>query len=135
MAADAASDPRHPYHPRTLQLDHYVENDLPLPIVFTYLFAGLALVWGSTLALRSRLHPGLSRLDTACALWFATCASLHLFFEGHYVLRHSTIAAENSVLSQLWKEYAKSDSRYVSGDLQLLAIELITVVSIFSRVI
>ena len=46
----------------------------------------------------------------------------------HFVLNHHRLASSNNLLAQLWKEYALSDSRYMSGDPYVLCLESITVV-------
>jgi hypothetical protein len=48
------------------------------------------------------------------------------------VLHHDHIAGAGDVLAQLWKEYALSDSRYLSSDPLVLCMETCTVVSFFS---
>jgi len=53
--------------------------------------------------------------------------TLHIFFEGYFVLNHSTISNRQTIFAQLWKEYALSDSRYLSGDLLVLCVETLTV--------
>lgn len=54
--------------------------------------------------------------------------TLHIFFEGYFVLNHFAISSKQSLFAQLWKEYALSDSRYLSGDLLVLCAEALTVV-------
>ncbi|KXN90180.1 3-beta-hydroxysteroid-Delta(8),Delta(7)-isomerase, partial [Leucoagaricus sp. SymC.cos] len=51
---------------------------------------------------------------------------IHLFFEGHFVLNHEKLVSLTDLISQEWKEYAKSDSRYLHSDSFVLAIETIT---------
>ena len=46
-----------------------------------------------------------------------------------YLVWHwKDIAAQQSILGQLWKEYSLSDSRYLTQDPEVLCLELITVV-------
>lgn len=52
--------------------------------------------------------------------------TLHVFFEGYFVLNNSTIGSKQTLFAQLWKEYALSDSRYLSGDLVVLCAEALT---------
>lgn len=63
-----------------------------------------------------------------------TCADLsggflHLFFEGYYVYNHQSLASLQSIPAQIWKEYALSDSRYLTEDIFVLSIETVTMVS------
>ena len=60
------------------------------------------------------------------AIWFFSCGLIHSFVEGYFVTFHSTISFLDSPLANLWKEYAKSDSRYMISDPTVLIIEGIT---------
>ncbi|OKL55933.1 hypothetical protein UA08_08590 [Talaromyces atroroseus] len=53
---------------------------------------------------------------------------LHCVFEGYFVTHHDRMGPAQDVLGQLWKEYAKSDSRYLASDSFVVSIETITVV-------
>lgn len=55
--------------------------------------------------------------------------TLHVFFEGYFVLNRSTFGGKQTLFAQLWKEYVLSDSRYISGDLTVLCAEAITMVA------
>lgn len=44
------------------------------------------------------------------------------------MLNHRQLASSQSLLGQLWKEYALSDSRYLTSDTFTLCVEAITVV-------
>lgn len=56
-----------------------------------------------------------------------TGGTLHCFFEGFFVFNQATLGSGQSLFAQLWKEYALSDSRYLSGDPTVLCAEAITV--------
>ncbi|CAK7265384.1 hypothetical protein SEPCBS119000_001485 [Sporothrix epigloea] len=56
------------------------------------------------------------------------CGGLHWFFEGYFVLHHASLAGDQSLRAQLWKEYALSDSRYLTSDPFMLCVEGLTVV-------
>jgi cholestenol delta-isomerase len=47
---------------------------------------------------------------------------------GYFVLNHASIPSSQSLFAQLWKEYALSDSRYMTSDPFMLCIETLTVV-------
>lgn len=47
----------------------------------------------------------------------------------YYVLNHATLAGSQNLLAQLWKEYALSDSRYLTSDSFTLCIEAVSVVA------
>lgn len=60
--------------------------------------------------------------------------SLHCFYEGYFIYNHDRMPAMQDVFGQLWKEYAKSDSRYLAADSLVLTLETITVVGVLSSV-
>jgi len=49
---------------------------------------------------------------------------------GYFLVYHATLLSRIDLPAQLWKEYAISDSRYLSEDTFVLAIERITVVRV-----
>lgn len=51
---------------------------------------------------------------------------IHLFFEGYFAYNHKDMAGHQHIFGQLWKEYAKSDSRYLTQDPFVLCMESIT---------
>jgi cholestenol delta-isomerase len=54
-------------------------------------------------------------------------------FEGYFMLNHNRMASAKDFFGQLWKEYALSDSRYMTADTMVLCMETITVVRSYSR--
>lgn len=48
---------------------------------------------------------------------------------GYFGLYHMRLARSQDLFSQLWKEYAHSDSRYMTSDTTVLWIERVTAVS------
>jgi cholestenol delta-isomerase len=54
---------------------------------------------------------------------------------GYYVYNFRTMAGHQHLFAQLWKEYAYSDSRYLTQDPFVLCMETITAVRLpkFSR--
>jgi cholestenol Delta-isomerase len=55
--------------------------------------------------------------------------SLHCFFEGYFVTHYTRMGGAQDIFGQLWKEYARSDSRYLTSDAFVVSIEALTVVS------
>lgn len=49
---------------------------------------------------------------------------------GYFIFNHATIASSQNLFAQLWREYALSDSRYLTSDPFMLSVESITVVSL-----
>jgi len=116
----------HPYLPSTLRLPHYAANDLTTLDILAMFFSIVVVVCAITWYLASK------RAHTNCALiklklcWFASCAGIHFILEGYFALYHRTIAGEMSFLAQVWKEYAKGDSRYMSDDVFTVCMESMT---------
>jgi cholestenol delta-isomerase len=54
--------------------------------------------------------------------------AIHLFFEGYFSVNHQQMAPAQDLFGQLWKEYALSDSRYLTSDPFVLCMETVTAV-------
>ncbi|TQV91397.1 EBDP2-like protein [Cordyceps javanica] len=120
----------HPYYPLDAVLPGYEPNAVALHTVLA-LFGGIAgTVVLVAYAAASRQQPALRSLDCFAAAWFALCAFLHLCFEGYFIYFKGELVSQHTLFAMLWKEYALSDSRYLTGDLFTLCIETITVVRI-----
>ncbi|KAM7183041.1 3-beta-hydroxysteroid-Delta(8),Delta(7)-isomerase [Rhypophila sp. PSN 637] len=126
----------HPYHPPSANITNYQANERSILIngaAFALLIAGFVGI-GLFLAKRipstssKRQQLGLGEQLGIC--WFLLCGFLHCFFESYYVLNYKTLAGQQTLFAQLWKEYSLSDSRYLSQDLFVLTIESLTVVTL-----
>ncbi|KAI8866565.1 Emopamil-binding protein, partial [Ramicandelaber brevisporus] len=71
-------------------------------------------------------RPDLTTAGRLTFGWFLVSGLIHIVLEGYYVLHHRTIAGESFLLAQVWKEYALSDSRYLTSDVFVLPMEAIT---------
>ncbi|XP_006876712.1 PREDICTED: 3-beta-hydroxysteroid-Delta(8),Delta(7)-isomerase [Chrysochloris asiatica] len=119
--------PLHPYWPRHLRLDNFVPNDRPTWHLLAGLFSASGVLVMTTWLLSGRaavVPLGTWRRLTLC--WFAVCGFIHLVIEGWFALYHKDLLADQAFLSQLWKEYAKGDSRYLLGDNFIICMETIT---------
>ncbi|KAI1879627.1 hypothetical protein JX265_002581 [Neoarthrinium moseri] len=125
MAAPPA--PAHPYYPLGVEIPHYVANTAPVPVLMISLGGMLGGVLLAACVLARRWNPNLTRAQLAVLCWFVLCGSLHCFFEGYFVFNHTTVASSQNLFAQLWKEYALSDSRYLTSDPFMLSVESITV--------
>ncbi|XP_054859548.1 3-beta-hydroxysteroid-Delta(8),Delta(7)-isomerase [Eublepharis macularius] len=119
----------HPYWPRNLELQNYVPNNYPMWQILTLFFsvtgAVLILTWLAVGRWSRRDAPfGTWRALALC--WFVICGFVHIVIEGWFSLYHVEIAGDQTFLSQLWKEYAKGDSRYLVSDNFLVSIETVT---------
>ncbi|XP_007529449.2 3-beta-hydroxysteroid-Delta(8),Delta(7)-isomerase isoform X1 [Erinaceus europaeus] len=119
--------PWHPYWPRHLRLDNFVPNDYPTSHVLAALFSSTSILLVTTWLLtgRTAVTPlGTWRRLSLC--WFAVCAFIHLVIEGWFALFHKVLLGDQAFLSQLWKEYAKGDSRYILSDSFIVSMETLT---------
>ncbi|KAI1417765.1 EBP-domain-containing protein [Hypoxylon sp. FL1857] len=119
--------PSHPYYPLGVTVPGYAPNEASVPVLLVALggMLGFAALGASAAALK--VNPNLTKFNIALLCWFVINGCLHCFFEGYFVLNHATIASSQNVFAQLWKEYALSDSRYLTSDFFMLSIESITV--------
>nr|XP_044996477.1 3-beta-hydroxysteroid-Delta(8),Delta(7)-isomerase isoform X1 [Jaculus jaculus] len=119
--------PLHPYWPRHLKLDNFVPNDRPTWHILVGLFSISGVLVAITWLLSSRASVvplGTWRRLSLC--WFAVCAFIHMVIEGWFCLYHEVLLGDQAFLSQLWKEYAKGDSRYIINDTFIIFMETIT---------
>ncbi|KAK2070376.1 hypothetical protein P8C59_004874 [Phyllachora maydis] len=128
MAPEQTFVINHPYHPQDVGIPHYRPNKTPLiGLLGSFVLIIFILLYGS-LNVAKLCNSRLGRRDLSTFLWFVLCGFLHCFFEGYYVINHQNIAMSQSLFSQLWKEYALSDSRYLTSDPFMLCIETFTAV-------
>ncbi|KAM8829871.1 3-beta-hydroxysteroid-Delta(8),Delta(7)-isomerase [Synchiropus picturatus] len=119
---ERSAAPPHPFFPRDLVIPSYVPNERSMRDILAFLFSAsglfLALTWLITSGLGSWRRLALS--------WFAICAFIHCVIEGWFSLYHDVIPGDQSLLSQLWKEYGKGDSRYMIEDNFTICMETVT---------
>ncbi|PSS25605.1 hypothetical protein M430DRAFT_39664 [Amorphotheca resinae ATCC 22711] len=129
-AADTTA-PLHPYYPIGIALsgDVFVANDWSASSLVLGFAAGLASILGVAWLVMMKINPRLKASDRALVLWFVSTGSIHVFFEGYFVLNHHRMGGMQDFFGQLWKEYALSDSRYMLSDPFLLCIETSTVIT------
>lgn len=68
----------------------------------------------------------MTRTDRLATNWFLLCGAIHTLLEGYFVTFARNIAADPHPLAQVWKEYAHSDSRYLTGDPTVWSVEALT---------
>ncbi|XP_054254797.1 3-beta-hydroxysteroid-Delta(8),Delta(7)-isomerase-like [Indicator indicator] len=120
----------HPYWPRSLVLPGYVPPSLPgwqcagavAAAAAALLAAGWALGGGGSSG--GACGRGLAHRLALC--WFLLCAGIHGVLEGWFSLRHRSLPAATGLLADVWKEYAKADSRYLTSDPFTVAMESVT---------
>lgn len=117
----------HPYYPTSIELPNYIPNSASLAENVTQFSILWILVLGGSWTLLIRPSTGLTLPDKLTCLWFILCGTLHVFFEGYFVLNQSSLLEKQDLFAQLWKEYSLSDSRYLTGDPLVVGAETITV--------
>lgn len=122
-----ATGVRHPYFPVDLQLPNYVPNDKGFEELLGIFFGllGLSLI-GLWLVMARVPHMKGNLVLKAKVSWFFMCGFIHLILEGYFGVFHASIAEGQSYLAQMWKEYSKGDSRYITGDTFTVCMENIT---------
>ncbi|KAL9540532.1 hypothetical protein MBANPS3_009623 [Mucor bainieri] len=116
----------HPYAPNSLSIPHYVPNEKST-VELLFIAGGImaALVGMSYAVSRSWFSKGTT--STVRFTWFAICGLMHCGFEGYWLWNRATVAGQNDIFAQLWKEYAHGDSRYLANDELLLTLEIMTI--------
>ncbi|KAJ9151725.1 Emopamil binding protein [Pleurostoma richardsiae] len=117
----------HPYYPQEESIPGYVPNVTPVTVLLACFGTVLGVVLSVTVTVARRWNPSLTFSDQLYLCWFALCGFLHCFFEGYFIVNHETLPASQNLFAQLWKEYALSDSRYMTSDPFMLCVESITV--------
>ena len=116
----------HPYFPLGVELQDFAPNTISGPVLVAYFAAGSSAILATAFALLSRTSPSLRRKDVATALWFTLSGCIHLFFEGYFAYNYDRMASRVDLFGQLWKEYALSDSRYLTQDSFVVTMESVT---------
>ncbi|KAG0649132.1 Delta(8)-Delta(7) sterol isomerase [Hyphodiscus hymeniophilus] len=121
----------HPFYPPGIHLSggKFVPNDWDVLTLVAEFIGGWVVIAAVTLLATKKMNPRLKGTDQALVLWFVLCGSIHLFFEGYFMVNHTRMASMTDFFGQLWKEYSLSDSRYMFSDPFVLCMESITAVA------
>ncbi|KAF2197851.1 Emopamil-binding protein [Delitschia confertaspora ATCC 74209] len=130
MSSDELEHALHPFYPVGAIIKDYAANTLSSPVILVYFSTLVAafLLPAAYALTRARRGQGLPRQEFAVAMWFALCGYIHLAVEGYFVFNHATLAADPGLFGQMWKEYALSDSRYLTSDTFTVCMETVTTV-------
>ncbi|KAI1180149.1 Emopamil-binding protein [Nemania sp. FL0916] len=120
-------EPTHPYYPPGVHIPAYAANEASVPVLLAALGGTLGITVLVAALIARKYNPRLDAKRLAVFCWFVMNACLHCGFEGYFVLNHTTVASSQTLPAQLWKEYALSDSRYLTSDFFMLSVESITV--------
>ena len=121
--------PPHPYYPLEINIAGYLANEWGVLTLLGTFSAGCALIFTFTYLIVTRVRQTLPTSELLTILWFVLSGCIHFFFEGYYVYNFRAMGHLQDLFGQLWKEYALSDSRYLTLDPFVLCMETITAVS------
>ncbi|CAG8972280.1 hypothetical protein HYALB_00001678 [Hymenoscyphus albidus] len=116
----------HLYYPLQVPIANYLANEWSMQVLLALFSAICAAVLTGTLITVNYVHPGLPGREKAAIWWFVLSGCIHLFFEGYFSINHTRMGPAQDLFGQLWKEYALSDSRYLTSDPFVLCMETIT---------
>ncbi|KAL4871296.1 hypothetical protein BDV12DRAFT_33638 [Aspergillus spectabilis] len=117
----------HPYYPLDAQINDYAPNKTSVLGLMLTASLGAAAILGATFILSIWARPNSRKADRIAILWFVLSGTLHCFFEGYFMINHGLMPSAQDFFGQLWKEYALSDSRYMTSDTLVFCMETITV--------
>lgn len=121
-------DPLHPFYPLGVEIANYVANDQNALELLAKFLSGWVVILGVTWWAVGKYSPQVGKLDKTIMLWFVLTGTIHTFFEGYFAYNGGHMAGAQDLFGQLWKEYAKSDSRYLTWDPFTLCMETVTAV-------
>ncbi|XP_077996993.1 3-beta-hydroxysteroid-Delta(8),Delta(7)-isomerase-like [Glandiceps talaboti] len=122
----AKANVSHPYWPRDLVIPSYVANEMNQLQLLVMVFGSFGVILVATWILSGRSKKQLALSQRLHLCWFCLCGFIHLFLEGYFSVFHDVLAGDQNVMSQLWKEYGKGDSRYIISDNFTVCMETIT---------
>ncbi|KAJ8301172.1 hypothetical protein KUTeg_020159 [Tegillarca granosa] len=117
----------HPYYPKTLSIPNYVANEGSVTELLGIFFSIVLLILGAFWFYTGRRCSFLMATRVKLC-WFFVCGFIHIILEGYFSLYHRSLVEKMTYLAQMWKEYGKGDSRYVTSDTCIVIIESITAV-------
>ncbi|KAI9501011.1 Emopamil-binding protein, partial [Coemansia spiralis] len=119
----------HPYYPPSLVLDGYNAPKRSTFALVSTMGGAIGVLLSVTYLAYSwkRTAKTISLADRLVAMWFVMCGAMHSLFELYYLTHYSTLCNSQEFAADMWKEYAKSDSRYLSQMPLVFALESITV--------
>jgi cholestenol delta-isomerase len=119
----------HPFYPKSLVIPNYKPSPYTMAEILFPFFGAVALVLVVSYGLISGRKHTLSNSQgwtKAVFTWFICSGLIHLIIEGYYAANVYDIAGQTNYMSSMWKEYALSDSRYMTIDSTVWMIESIT---------
>ncbi|CAC5355117.1 EBP [Mytilus coruscus] len=117
---------KHPYFPRDLSIPNYKPNKISIQELLGIFFSLVLIVFIITWIYTTKKKFTVGYRLLLC--WFTICGFIHTILEGYFAFNHSTLAGGSSYLAEMWKEYGKGDSRYITSDTFTVCMEGITAV-------
>lgn len=124
---------QHPYYPLNAKIPYYEPNELSVPALLSVFFGAASVLFSTTYFVSKAIQPKLSNKELFTTMWFALSGTIHIVFEGYYATNFADLAGKQTLMGQMWKEYAHGDSRYLTSNAQVLCLESITAVSLEPR--
>ena len=115
-----------PYYPLQSTIEGWTENTTSVPLLLGAFFSACAILLAATQIISKRINPRLTTGELSAIMWFVVSGTIHIFFEGYYAIHYATLGASQTWRGQMWKEYAFSDSRYLTSDSFVLCMESVT---------
>jgi len=117
---------KHPYYPWDLKLPHYVPNKMTAPHILGVAAAAVVITFLVSWVITGRRRDSFCTWRRLSLCWMMVSALIHTVLEGYFSVYHATLAGHSTFLGEMWKEYSKSDSRYMSSDSFTVCMESIT---------
>ncbi|THY68812.1 Emopamil-binding protein [Aureobasidium pullulans] len=118
----------HPYYPSDATIVGYSANESTVLSLLGSFVAGCIAIFGLTYLAVKKVNPRLPTSELLTVMWFVLCGCIHLFFEGYFAYNNANLGGLQTFFGQLWKEYALSDSRYLTQNTFVFCVEAMTAV-------
>lgn len=123
-----AAEALHPYLPLDSVIPGYAPNEWSVPALLGVFFGACTALFTATYFLAKSIQPRLTKPELLTIMWFVLSGAIHLFFEGYYAANYADLGSKQTLIGQMWKEYAFSDSRYLTRNTFVLCMETMTAV-------
>eukprot|EP00271_Cylindrocystis_brebissonii_P004201 TRINITY_DN157_c0_g2_i1.p1 TRINITY_DN157_c0_g2~~TRINITY_DN157_c0_g2_i1.p1 ORF type:complete len:221 (-),score=11.27 TRINITY_DN157_c0_g2_i1:764-1426(-) len=120
----------HPYYPQDIIVPEFIPGVWSVPQILGCFGVAVVLVLLSAWYGSGRVKH-LSTTERGLACWWAVTGLIHIALEGPYALDPSlyrTPVERTNYYVEVWKEYAKGDSRYATRDSFIVSVEGCTAV-------
>lgn len=118
----------HPYFPVDAEIVGYAANEWSVPALLGVFFGACTALFAATYTVANSVNPKLHKAELLTTMWFVLSGAIHMLFEGYYAINYATLGSKQTLIGQMWKEYAFSDSRYLTNNSFVLCMETLTAV-------